>query len=203
MCHDTALGDAHFALAGTQRNQTHQEELVKLRMTLAIVGTAAFALAGTSANAGSGDKATGGGQTLVASSGTGPGSTIAFTAQQGTGGETSAKGQVQWIKRTNAATTAKGKAEEKYHGVVDCLEVYGNFATIGGYKKGGAPTADRFVLRVVDNGEGATGTGDTIQFSRQNDEVACGDGGDAEPQPEWSLSRGNAQVRDGGTPETP
>ena len=172
-----------------------------LMTMLALVALGALALTGTSATAGSGDKATGGGQTLVPVGG-GAGSTIAFTAQQGTGGATSAKGQVQWIDRE-----AGPKQAPRYHGVVDCLEVDGNFAVIGGFKKTGTSTVGRFILRVVDNGEPNHGA-DLIQFNEEDtyddpnqqgdDRLACGDNDpEDEPTSGFNLARGNSKVRDG------
>ena len=187
---------------------------MKLKMTLAIAAMGVLALAGATANAGSGDKATGGGQTMLPANGQGPGSTIAFTAQrvEDTDDDTAAKGQVQWIDRDNTATTAKGKGV-RYHGVVTCLEVTTDdnghgFAVIGGHKKTGTSTIQRFVLRVVDRGEGSTAEGeDLIQFDEEDthndpmvagdDRLACGDE-DPEEQPtsNFTLARGNAQVRE-------
>jgi hypothetical protein len=165
---------------------------LKFKIMLATAGVALFALSGPFATAGNGDKVTGGGQTFLGNSG--KGSTIAFTAQQDAGaGSSSAKGQVQFIDRSNGA----GKNQTKYHGVVDCVEVEGNFGVIGGHKRG--DTTDRFSLRVVDNGEPNNGV-DLIQFGEEEDNSTCGDGNDDEPPSmEFSLARGNAQVRDGDT----
>jgi hypothetical protein len=157
---------------------------LKIKTTLALAALAALAFSATYASAGNGDKVTGGGQVLLG--GSGKGSTIAFTAQ---GTTTAAKGQVQFIDRS----AGTGKSQVKYHGVVTCIEVTGNFGVIGGHRKG-AP-ADEFTLRVVDNGEPNQGN-DMIQFSEVSDDARCGDG-EADEQPEFSLARGNAQVRDG------
>lgn len=154
---------------------------MKLKLMLGIAGLAVFAIGSGSATAGNGDKATGGGQILVGSN---AGSTIAFTAQ---GTTESAKGQVQFIDRS----AGKGKNQVKFHGIVDCIEVTGNLAVIGGVPKSG--TGD-FTLRVEDNGEPNQGA-DMIQFDRNSD-IQCGDGEEDDP-PEMSLGRGNAQVRDG------
>ena len=157
-----------------------------------LVVACALALAAVpvaSALAGNGDKATGGGQVLLGDSG--KASTIAFTAQ---GTTEAAKGQVQFIDRSAGA----GRDQAKYHGVVDCIEVTGKTAIIGGYQKKGDANeeGDRFVLRVVDNGEPNQGQ-DLIQFDNQSTAPdTCGDDDDDEA-PEWSLARGNAQVRDG------
>ncbi len=146
--------------------------------------------------AGNGDKATGGGKVLF-SDGDVKASTIAFTAQ---GTTTDAKGQVQFIDRS----AGTGKNQVKYHGVVDCIEVTGNAAIIGGYKKKGDPTDPdtRFVLRVTDNGEPNQGQ-DLIQFDNESDAAdTCGDEDDDSP-PEFALAHGNAQVRDGDSGNPP
>ena len=158
---------------------------MKLKHVCAVAGVALLAIPVSGAIAGNGDKATGGGQVLLGNSG--KASTIAFTAQ---GTVDSAKGQVQFIDRSAGA----GQNQVKYHGVVDCIEVTGNAAIIGGYAKKPA-TGDRFVLRVVDNGEPNQGQ-DMIQFDNVNPPDECGDD-DSDTPPEWDLARGNAQVRDG------
>ena len=164
---------------------------MKLKTTLAIAAIAALAMSMGSANAGSGDKATGGGQVLLGS-GTKL-STIAFTAQQGTGGSLAAKGQVQFIDRT----AGTGQSQVRYHGVVNCLEVEGNYATIGGTKKSGTSSVGNFVLRVVDNGEPNQGN-DLIQFDQATEDNRCGDD-DSNPTLTMGLAHGNAKVRDGDT----
>jgi hypothetical protein len=153
---------------------------LKLKIMLTLAGLAALAITSGPASAGNGDKATGGGQILVGSN---AGSTIAFTAQ---GTTSAAKGQVQFIDRT----AGKGQSQVKFHGVVDCIEVIGNFAVIGGETRNGTP----FTLRVEDNGEPNQGA-DMIQFETDS-EFICGDQEEDDP-PEFSLGRGNAQVRDG------
>jgi hypothetical protein len=162
---------------------------LKLKLMFVSAVLAAFALIGPGATAGSGDKATGGGQVLL---GTGTKlSTIAFTAQQGTTGSLSAKGQVQFIDRTAGA----GQGQVRFHGVVNCLEVNDNYATIGGIKKNGTSTVGEFVLRVVDNGQPNQGA-DLIQFDEATADNRCGDD-DADPTLSMGLAHGNAQVRDG------
>ena len=160
---------------------------MKLRMTLAIAVIAVFAISTGSATAGNGDKVTGGGQILVGSN---AGSTIAFTAQ---GTVDSAKGQVQFIDRS----AGKGQSQVKYHGVVDCVEVTGNFAVVGGLTRNGTP----FTLRVVDNGQGAAAENDAVQFDTNSD-FQCGDD-EEDDQPQMSLGRGNAKVRDGDASNPP
>ena len=162
---------------------------MKLKHVCVVAGVALFAIPVSGAVAGNGDKATGGGQVLLGDSG--KASTIAFTAQ---GTTEAAKGQVQFINRAAGA----GRNQVKYHGVVDCIEVTGNTAIIGGYQKKGDANeeGDRFVLRVQDNGEPNQGQ-DLIQFDNQSTAPdTCGDDDDDE-MPEWSLAHGNAQVRDG------
>ena len=155
---------------------------MKLKIVVAIAALAAFAISSGSATAGNGDKVTGGGQILVGSN---AGSTIAFTAQ---GTTESAKGQVTFIDRS----AGKGLSQVKYKGIVDCVEVIDNFGVVGGLTRSGDP----FTLRVVDNGEPNQGA-DMIQFETDSD-FMCGDDEEDDP-PEFSLGRGNAQVRDGDT----
>ena len=155
---------------------------MKLKFMLAIAGLAMLAISSGTATAGNGDKVTGGGQILVGSN---AGSTIAFTAQ---GTTESAKGQVQFIDRS----AGKGQSQVKYHGIVDCIEVSGNFAVVGGQTRNGTP----FTLRVVDNGQGGTATeNDMVQFDTNSDFI-CGDG-EEDDEPQMGLGRGNAKVRDG------
>lgn len=158
---------------------------MKIKIFVAIAALAAFAVSSGSATAGNGDKATGGGQILV---GENAGSTIAFTAQ---GTTTAAKGQVQFIDRS-----AGKQNQVKYHGVVDCIEVTGNLAVIGGETRSGDP----FTLRVEDNGEPNQGL-DMIEFETNSDFI-CGDG-EEDDAPEMSLGRGNAKVRDGDSANPP
>jgi hypothetical protein len=158
---------------------------LKLKLMLAIAGVAALAINSGTATAGNGDKVTGGGQILV---GENAGSTIAFTAQ---GTTTDAKGQVQFIDRTEGP-----QGQLKFHGVVDCVEVTDNFAVVGGLTKQG----EDFTLRVVDNGEPNQGM-DMVQFDRDSD-FQCGDNKDDDP-PSMALGRGNAKVRDGNESNPP
>ena len=165
---------------------------MRKRIALAAVGAAALLVPVSGAVAGNGDKATGGGQVLLGDSG--KRSTIAFTAQ---GTTTAAKGQVQFIDRS----AGTGQSQVKYHGVVDCLEVTENYAVIGGYEKG-TDNLNRFVLRVVDNGQGSAAENDLIQFDDATEDNRCGDDEEDEA-PEFALSRGNAQVRDGDSSNPP
>jgi len=160
---------------------------LRIKLIVAIAALAALAISSTSATAGNGDKVTGGGQILVGSN---AGSTIAFTAQ---GTTDTAKGQVQFIDRS----AGKGQSQVKYHGVVDCVEVTGNFAVVGGLTRNGTP----FTLRVVDNGQGAAAENDAVQFDTNSD-IQCGDG-EEDDAPQMSLGRGNAKVRDGDTSNPP
>ena len=182
------MGLARVARWG-DNDKTHREErLLKLKFMLVIAGLAALGVSSGTATAGNGDKVTGGGQILVGSN---AGSTIAFTAQ---GTTTDAKGQVQFIDRS----VGKGQSQIKYHGIVDCVEVTGNFAVVGGLTKNGTP----FTLRVVDNGQGGTATeNDMVQFDTNSD-MMCGDG-EEDDQPQMGLGRGNAKVRDGNTSNPP
>lgn len=153
---------------------------------LAAMGCIALVGGATAADAGGPrDRATGGGQVLVSTDGTGAGSTIAFTAQAVEGG---ARGQVQIVDR--AAGT--GRDQVKFHGVVDCLSVQGNTAKIGGTRRGGG---DRFTVYVVDNGEGAAASSDVVFFDYSTADPTCSFEDDDDDDLE-ALARGNAQVHD-------
>jgi hypothetical protein len=160
---------------------------MKLRLGLLVTVAAVVAIPASPAAAGNGDKVSGGG-TVWFSDDDVKRSTIAFTAQ---GTTSAAKGQVQFIDRSAGA----GRNQVKYHGIVDCLEVTGNYAVAGGYRKGTSPSTDRFVLRVVDNGEPNRGI-DMIEFDDETEDNACGDD-EEDSDPEFALATGNAQVRDG------
>lgn len=158
---------------------------MRKRRIVATVGCAALLGGAVAADAGGPrDRATGGGQVLVASDGTGPGSTIAFTGQQTADG---ARGQVQIVDR--AAGT--GQSQVKFHGVVDCVRVDGNTAKIGGTGRGGA----RFTVIAVDNGEGAASAGDLIFFDYRTADPTCEVDDDDDDNLE-ALARGNVQVHD-------
>jgi len=163
---------------------------------LATAGLAALAISSGTAVAGNGDKVTGGGQILVGSN---AGTTIAFTAQ-GTTDE--AKGQVQFIDRS----AGKGQDQVKYHGVVDCVETgtvddsegSPGFGVVSGHKRG--DETNRFLLRVIDNGQGAAAEDDMIQFDQNISEDAdtCKDDSkEDDTELQADLGRGNAKVRDG------
>ena len=158
---------------------------MKLKFMLAIAGLAALAISSGTATAGNGDKVTGGGQILVGSN---AGSTIAFTAQ---GTTTSAKGQVQFIDRTEGP-----QGQIKYHGVVDCIEVTDNMGVVGGETKQGEP----FTLRVLDGGK-PSDMADMVEFETNSD-FQCGDG-KTDDAPGMSLGRGNVKVRDGDSSNPP
>lgn len=164
---------------------------MKLKVMLVIAALALFAVSVGNAVADNGDKVTGGGQ-VIFSEGDVKASTIAFTAQ---GTTETAKGQIQFINRAEGA----GQNQVKYHGVVDCLEVTDNYGVIGGHKRG--DEENRFVLRVVDNGEPNRGA-DLIQFDNESEDNACGDDEEDE-DPEFALAHGNAQVRDGDSGNPP
>jgi len=156
--------------------------LLKRRL-IAPLALLAAAVPVTTAIAGSGtDRATGGGQILVSSSG-GAGDTIAFTAQ---GTSSAATGQVQYVDRSGGT----GQGQAVLHGTVTCLNVQGNMAKIAGvWAQGGT-----FQLLVADNGEGAASNSDlvTLQNNEPND---CSQDMDDSNQ-STELARGNAQVYD-------
>lgn len=153
----------------------------RYRAALALAALAVPVVA-VGAQAGNGDKATGGGQILFATKGAG--NTIAFTAQ---GTADAGKGQIQFIDRS----AGRGSSQVKHHGTVTCIDAVGNTAKVAGVLTNG----ESFNLYVEDNGEGAGAT-DAIFFDTVADTPDCGfdapDDDDLE-----ALARGNAQVRDG------
>ena len=159
---------------------------MKIKRACALAAAVALAIPVSAAVAGNGDKVTGGGQVLFSDDDV-KRSTIAFTAQ---GTSTAAKGQVQFIDRS----AGTGRDQVKYHGVVDCVEVEGQYAEVGGYRKG-TENLDRFILRVFDGGEPNQGN-DMIQFDNETEDNRCGNDNDDE-DPDVALAKGNAQVRDG------
>src|SRR4051812_31886581 len=92
-----------------------------------VCGVAAAAFVPVAHAAPAQNKVTGGGQFLVPAGG-GAGSTIAFTAQ---GTADAAKGQIQLQDRSGSPTVRR-------HGTVQCVDVMGNTAKIGGTWRDGS-----------------------------------------------------------------
>jgi hypothetical protein len=133
------------------------------------------------AQAGQGDKATGGGQILVGVRGAGD--TIAFTAQEKGG---NARGNVTYQDREGGT----GQRHTTHHGRVFCIDAVGNVARIAGtWRDGGT-----FGLYVEDNGEPNRGA-DVVTLI---DNVSDCSFDEPEDEDKTGLARGNAQVRDGG-----
>jgi len=162
---------------------------MRFTRTTAIAGLAIVsALAGTAAHAGADvDRATGGGQILLSTSGHGPGDTIAFTAQ---GTADDATGKVNVIDRVQDST---GQGVH-FRGDVECVIADGNTAKIAGHGVNDDGTTTGFTLVVVDNGEGAAADNDTIAIQYTNDPTCDREDGDDDS--ETDLARGNAQVYD-------
>ena len=161
------------------------------RVLVALVASAVLLLPIAAAQAGApDDRATGGGQVLLGSSGAG--NTIAFTAQNVESAGTAARGQVQFVDRS----AGPGQEQVKFHGIVTCLRVSGTMAELAGFERN---TGEPFNLRVVDNGEGAGATGmDMIEFNDDVGDASCDDDDSDDEEPELRLARGNAQVYDNG-----
>lgn len=154
----------------------------RLGISLAVV-VAMASLLSVAALAGSGPKATGGGQIIVGTTG-GPGDTIAFNAQPDGSG---AKGQVQYVDRED------GKIVEVYHGAVTCYRtVTSNSARFAGtWTNQGSGT---FEIFVEDNGE--PNRGNDMIFIDQTDPPDCLDDEDDHPDDPLGLGRGNIQVHE-------
>jgi len=157
--------------------------------TIAALGMAVVATLAGSADAGSTDKATGGGQILLSTDGRGPGDTITFTAQRRADG--SVQGSVNVIDRTGNT----GKGGIHFRGDVTCIEVAGNVAHIAGNGAKSDGTKTAFTLMVTDNGEGSAADNDLISFQEVSTPTC--DDNDEDDDAETELARGNAQVTDG------
>lgn len=155
---------------------------VRRLLTAAVTVAAGTAVPVTAMAGSSNDRATGGGQVLLGSN---AGNTIAFTARTT---EDGADGRVTFIDRS----AGKGQAQEKFHGIVNCLRVSGNYAEIAGTER---DTGEPFNLRVIDNGEGAAADDDMIQFDNSSTAPDCSED-DNDDDPQMDLARGNAQVYD-------
>jgi hypothetical protein len=155
------------------------KKLGKLGVAIAAV----LVVAGASASAGSpNDRVTGGGQTLVGT--TGAGNTIAFTIQ---GAGEDVKGQFQYVDRSGGT----GQDQVGWHGTPVCLEVMGSSAkaVISNNDDGSL-----WELLLQDNGEGANADNDIVTLT-SDEEPSCGsDDDDDDSQVE--LARGNLQVYD-------
>lgn len=139
-------------------------------------------------------KVTGGGQTLVGT--TGAGTTIAFTAQSAGSEGSAAKGQFQLQFRDGA--------KETVHGTVSCVVVVsdtddGGTAVIGGHSRSGEP----FRFDVVDGGEGKDAA-DMIRVSRGDAAMDGADQGsdtalcdEEQESADTDVARGNVQVHKG------
>lgn len=160
------------------------------RTTLLVGGLAAVALVSPASAGSSVDRATGGGQILVASDGRGPGDTITFQAR---GTADSATGSVNVIDRTQGAATAKGKGFH-FQGDVTCLAVTGNTAKLAGTGTGPGGTTG-FTLIVTDNGEGSKASDSDMILLQYTDDPTC-DRHDGDDDSSTDLARGNAQVYD-------
>ena len=160
---------------------------MKFRLSLIGLATASLLAIPLAAEAGSGtDRATGGGQILVSTTG-GAGDTIAFTAHGGA----DPKGQLQRIDRTGDGT---GRGGVRFHGVVDCYrQISANSAEFGGYNRD--DTADRWTAVVTDNGEGVNATGADMILFEDTAMDAC-EQDDNDDDNAVDLARGNVQVYD-------
>ena len=127
------------------------------------------------------DKATGGGQILVANQGAG--STLAFNAK---GNSTNAQGQLQYIDRSGGT----GQSQVKHHGTVSCIDAMANTAKVAGTLRNG----DSFNLYVEDHGEG-NDAGDMVWIDTMADTPEC-DFDTPDMDELEALGRGNVQVYD-------
>ena len=119
-------------------------------------------------------KVTGGGQTLVGTSGAG--NTIAFTVQN----PDAPRGQVQYVGRDGTG---------KFHSAsITCLQIDGNTARFAGTTREGG----YFRIVVTDNGQGAADSNDMILIQQPTSSPSC-DSQNGDDQG-VDLARGNAQI---------
>lgn len=136
-----------------------------------------------------GDKVTGGGQTLVGT--TGAGDTIALTAHQ-VGPDIVGRGQVQYVDRDGGT----GQGQIVYHGVVNCVDVESDMTAIlaGDWTtRGREKNAGTFEIRVTDNGSPAEGE-DQVLIRENPVDPDCSDEDEDEEQEPTALSRGNMTI---------
>jgi hypothetical protein len=136
----------------------------------------------------SGYKVTGGGQ-IINEGASGPGDTLAFQAQQIEGDdEDAARGQLQYNGRT-------GDDPQKFHGLVTCLQVDGDFARLAGTKKSetGETGFFRLIVHDVDNDGPQNGT-EMLLFNPDADDANCDEVDDEDYENE--LGRGNIQIHE-------
>ena len=173
---------------------------MRIRIALVLACVAALAVAAVAYAAPAPFKVTGGGQALVSADSNsvrGPGDTITFQAFIANNGlDEDATGHVNVIDRVEGATTKKGQGVH-WRGEVDCAFLATDPVTGGGYAElyGSATnkqgnTTD-FLLRIIDNGQGADNT-DEIEFDTTPPED-CGENDDEE-DPAFYLARGNAKI---------
>ena len=154
---------------------------MRAKTCIAVAAIAALAVPVLAHAGGKVDKATGGGQILVANQSAG--STLAFNAK---GTSTSAQGQVQFIDRS----AGTGQNQVKHHGTVTCIDAMGNTAKVAGVLRNG----DSFNLYAQDNGEGG-GAMDMVWIDTMADTPECNfDTPDMDELE--ALARGNVQVYD-------
>ena len=167
------------------------------------------------ANAQSGLKVTGGGQTFASSTDAttgGPGDTVGFNAiaeESGAPADTLlAKGQLNFIDRDRTDVTARGRGEH-FRGVVTCIRLASagdaGGAVFGGYRQGTNPNAanaELFRVYAIDNGEGSNADNDDeIIIEEYNgggagsfdEESPCDEDDDDFASEAPILARGNVQ----------
>ena len=154
---------------------------MRVKTSFAVAAVAALSVPVLAHAGGKVDKATGGGQILVANQGAG--STLAFNAK---GTSTNAQGQLQYIDRS----AGTGHSQVKHHGTVTCIDAMMNTAKIAGVLRNG----DSFNLYVEDHGEG-NNAGDMVWIDTMADTPDCEfDTPDMDELE--ALGRGNVQVYD-------
>lgn len=170
---------------------------MKTRIAVGLGAVLALALAVTAWAAPAAYKVTGGGQVIASadsSSVKGPGDTITFQAfSQSTDANAPATGQVNIVDRAGTGTGGV-----HFKGTVECATISPAGADGGGYAelKGTGQTKDgttsRFIVRIMDNGQGSAADADMVEFDRNTD-LTCSDDPQSSDVATY-LGRGNAKI---------
>lgn len=174
---------------------------MKVKVVLGLTALVAMVFAAVAMAAPSPYKVTGGGQTFASAdvgddgkpTVKGPGDTITFQAFIPTTGESEATGQVNIIDRTSGA----GGKGDHFRGAVDCAFLTpsdaGGYAELRGH--GIKDDAERFfIVRIQDNGQGASADADLVEFAFSQDAYDCSDEDTRDDQFQMTLARGNAKI---------
>jgi hypothetical protein len=169
------------------------------KAVLAITAILALALAAVAMAAPAPYKVTGGGQTFangdIGQDGKptvqGPGNTISFQASIAQQGESPASGSVNIIDRSGGGGHFKGTVECAY---LASNDTGGGYAELRGHgRKGNSTTDQTFLVRIMDNGQGAAADNDMVEFDTNNPPLDCSNDTSGNSF-SMTLGRGNATI---------